>query len=115
MTEVNRAYSSGDEECLRTIYKEQEQNSEPYSTDSVGTQLVLLIRKIAQAEERLEQIESEFATLQISDLNKLYVQVINAKTQGRDLLLEMAADAERNISSQRKVLAEFTATKLGKP
>lgn len=111
MSEVNQAYSSGDKIRLQTIFDEHIQNSKSNEARIIGAELINIIRKIAQVEERLEQIETESVTLQNSDLFKLYRRIEKAKTQGQDLLAEMANDVVRSIDANRQILAELKGTK----
>lgn len=104
MAEANRAYEDGDEERLEAILREWENSPESVKGEGVGTDLVRIIRKIAQVEERFRTIEIEITQLKESDLYKLKLKVEEAEKQGQDLLAEMAKQLDKQISDARKRL-----------
>ena len=107
MAEANRAYEEGDEERLRAILQEWE--SSPESVKGAGTiaDLVRVIRKISQVEERLRTIEIEITQLKESDLYKLKIKVEVVEKERHDLLSEMAGQIDKQIADARKRLAEI--------
>ena len=74
----------------------------------MGAELIRMIRKIAQVEERLRVIEAEIAELKVSDLYQLKTKVEEAESGGRDLLTDMASQIKRQIADARKRLAVMT-------
>ena len=98
MAEANRAYEEGNETKLQAILQEWESSPESVKGDSHGAELVRVIRKIAQIEERLRSIESEIAKMKESDLYQLKTITGEAKREKRDLLAEMALQIEKQIS-----------------
>jgi hypothetical protein len=66
-----------------------------------GAELVRVIRKIAQVEDRLKAIDAEIARLEESDLYHLKKQVDEAEKEGRDLLAEMAARVDQQVVEAR--------------
>ncbi len=108
MAEANRAYEEGDEARLRAILHEWESSPESVKGEGPGADLVRIIRKIAQAEERLKVIDSEMTELRASDLYRLKVKADEAQAEGRDLLAEMAAQVDQEIAVAEKRLAELT-------
>lgn len=107
MAEANRAYEEGDEERLRVILQEWESSPESVKGDGLGSELVRVIRKIAQVEERLRAIEIEVAQLRESNLYKLITKVEEARKEKRDLLAEMATQLDKQIADARKRLDEI--------
>jgi CO dehydrogenase/acetyl-CoA synthase beta subunit len=73
-----------------------------------GAELVRVIRKIAQVEDRLKVIDAEVARLEESDLYHLKIQVDQAEKEGRDLLAEMAARVDRQVAQARGRLRSMT-------
>ncbi len=73
--------------------------------EGVGPELIRVIRKIAQIQRRLVTIEAEMQQLRTSDLYQLWSKTDEAQNQGRDLLSEMASQAEQEIAAARKRLA----------
>ena len=111
MAEANRAYEEGDEARLQRILREWECSPESVKGDGPGADLVRVIRKIAQVEERLRTIETEIAQLEESDLYKLWVEFWGAEPvrsllEG-DLLEEMASRLDQQIAEARSRLADI--------
>jgi hypothetical protein len=73
-----------------------------------GAELVRIIRKIAQVEDRLQTIDAEISRLEESDLSKLKKQVDEAEKEGRDLLAEMAARVDQQVVEARRRLRSTT-------
>ena len=102
MAEANRAYASGDAETLRRILDEYHDEAEPLT--GIGGELVRIIRQISQANLRLSMIEQELLTLRASELAVLKMQVDEAKSQGTDLLEDLAESIRDKIE---RVQIEF--------
>lgn len=105
MAEANQAYEGGDEIRLREILREWESSPDAIKGDDVAAELVRVIRKIAQVQERLRTIESTIDELQSSDLYRLKNEVESAEAEERDLLAEMALRLDKQIADARKRLA----------
>lgn len=105
MAEANLAYENGDEAKLRSILADWETSPDTVEGEGVGAELVRVIRKIAQIQKRLSEIESEFQQLNTSDLLQLRAKADEAEEQGRDLLKEMASQVERKIDAAKDRLA----------
>jgi hypothetical protein len=99
MTEVNKAYEDENEEKLNAILREWKNRPEAIEGDDVASNLIRIIRKISQVEERLLQINNEITFIEKSDLFKLNVQVINANRNNRNLLNEIALELDKEIES----------------
>lgn len=108
MTKANEAYQEGDSEKLRAILAEWEDSPESVKGKGPGAELVRLIRKIAQVEDRLRTIELEMAKLKQSDLFELKSKVEKFEIQGRDLLSEMSVKVEEEISKAKERLFIIT-------
>jgi hypothetical protein len=108
MAEANRAYEEGNEARLQAILREWESSPESVKGEGAGADLVRIIRKIAQVEERLSTIEAEMTHLRASDLYQLKVKVHEAEGESRDLLAEMAAQVDQDIAAARKRLAKLS-------
>jgi len=101
MTEANRAYEQGDEARLEAILRDWETSPESVKGEGPGAELVRVIRKIAQVEDRLKAIDAEMARLEETDLYQLKTQVDQAEEEGRDLLAEMAAGVDQQVAAAR--------------
>lgn len=97
MTEANRAYEEGDVARLEAILRDWESSPESVKGEGPGAELVRVIRKIAQVENRMKAIDTEIARLEESDLYHLKTQVGRAEEEKRDLLAEMAARVDQQV------------------
>jgi hypothetical protein len=70
----------------------------------VGADLVRIIRKITQIKRRLSEIEREIEQLVGSEIGRLKTKAEEYERQGRDLLLEMAGQVDRQIVAARQKL-----------
>lgn len=105
MAEANQAYEEGNEVRLREILREWESSPDAIKGDGVAAELIRVIRKIAQVQERLRTIEATIDELQSSDLYQLKGEVEDAEAEDRDLLAEMASRLDRQIADAGKRLA----------
>ena len=112
MAEANGAYEKGDETRLHAILQEWESSPEAVKGDGLGVELVRVIRKVEQVEERLRVIADEIAQLKASDLYQLKVKIEVAEGAGRNLLAEMAQGVEEQIAVARKRLAKIIGKRV---
>jgi CII-binding regulator of phage lambda lysogenization HflD len=90
---------------LEAILRDWESSPESVKGEGPGAELVRVIRKIAQVEDRLKAIDAEIARLEESDLYHLKNQVDQAGEEKRDLLAEMAAGVDQQVAAARERLA----------
>ncbi len=105
MTDVNAAYAANDAARLQAILAAWQDSPESVSGDGLGADLIRMIRKIAQVEDRLTAIDDEIEALKSSDLYDLCAEVQAAATQGRDLVVEMATLVDSQIVAIREQFA----------
>jgi hypothetical protein len=104
MIEVNRAYESGAEARLQELL-EAGASIQDFAGDSVmSAEMILLVRKIAAAKERLLAIESDIAEIMASETYKLKLRVENAEALGVDLFADLLAQVDRQIRKARNRL-----------
>ncbi len=108
MAEANQAYEEGNEIRLGEILHEWESSPDAIKGEGVAAELIRVIRKIAQVQERLRTIQATIDELQSSDLYRLKGEVESAEAEERDLLAEMASRLDRQIADTRKRLAGLT-------
>jgi len=108
MTAANRAYEEGDEARLRAILEEYESSPDSVRGEGAGAELVRVIRKIAQVERRLVEIDKEVLILEQCDHFKLKAKTDEAAARGRDLLQELAATLDSQIAIARERLQSFS-------
>ncbi len=99
MAEVNRTYEEGDEARLEAILHEWETSPDFIKGEGIGADLVRVIRKIAQIQERLRVIDAE--------ISQLRAKVEEAENEGRDLLEEMASRLDEQITFSKQSLKEM--------
>jgi len=102
MADVNQAYQDGDEERLQQILHQWECSPESVEGEGVGAELIRVIRKITQVTERLEEVKKHIETIKNSDLFILKTRVYLAREYGRDILAEMAAEVEEQITEAKE-------------
>jgi hypothetical protein len=105
MAEVNLAYENGDEAKLRSILADWESSPDTVEGEGVGAELIRVIRKIAQIQKRLTDIDAEIQQLTASDLFQLKTKSDDAEKQGRDLLTEMASQVKQQIEAAKERFA----------
>jgi hypothetical protein len=105
MAEANHAYSVGNEAELRALLTDAEASPDAVVGDGVGAELVRVIRKIAQVEDRLERIGTEIEDMQKTDLWGLRLKAESIEKEGRDLFAEMAAGVDIRIAATLERLA----------
>ena len=110
MIEVNLAYEKGDTERLRSILHQWENSPDSVEGEGTGAELIRIIRKIAQVEERLSAIDIAIAGLESSDLWLLREKVEDAEKEGRDMLAEMAISIESQIVEAKNRLEDLNKT-----
>jgi len=107
MKQVNQAYEHGDERLLVSILREWQASPEAVKGEGAGAELVRIIRKIAQVQTRLDMIQAELSTLSQTELFQLYSKA-GATTNGEgDVLHQMTARIEVQISEARHRLNEL--------
>jgi len=104
MTAANRAYEEGDEARLRAILEEYESSPDSVKGEGAGAELVRVIRKIAQVERRLAEIQVETDQIRASDLFELKKKVDDGAKQGRDVLDDMASAIQAQIAERHTEL-----------
>jgi hypothetical protein len=104
MAQLNEAYAEGDEERIRQILRDWRASPENVEGDGLGAELVRVIRKIAQVQARLRAIATEMDQLRAGELSQLKFKIEEARSQGLDLLAELAAQLDHRIGEARERL-----------
>ncbi len=105
MTEANQAYEDGNIDRLREILRSRESSNE--AVEGIGSDLIRIIRKIAQCRERLQAIQAEIAEIEQTELYQLQVEVNSAKAKGENLLADMAQDIDEQINHAQHELEKI--------
>jgi hypothetical protein len=108
MAQANRAYEEGDEARLKTILEEYESSPDTVVGEGIGAELVRVIRKIAQARRRLSDIGEELKLIMQLELAELKNRVEEGRSQGHDILAEMAKAVRLRIDKARSELTKLS-------
>lgn len=107
MSEINAAYSEGDEERLASLLEQWHSSPEAVQGDSIEARLERTLRLIARAKERLRAIRMEVDHLKTTFAYRLREQMREAEKTGKDLLAEMAEKIEKQISRKQSLLDDL--------
>jgi predicted nucleic acid-binding Zn-ribbon protein len=110
MTAVNAAYAA------RSLVELQALTEKPDRSPSVETgtdeqRLAALRDRLQQIQRRLQEAEQEIRELTNSPTMQMKLDIKFAQRQGRDLLAEMAADVEKDLTRKRVEL-DFLVAQL---
>jgi TPR repeat protein/ribosomal protein S14 len=101
MAEAYAAYPRSDADVLMRILDEYESVPGSAQLTSIALDLVRGNLQITQVKSRRSQIEMEVAIVSNSDIAKLSAKADAAKTEGRELLAELAQDLSSRIEFLR--------------
>ncbi|HEX2952230.1 MAG TPA: molecular chaperone DnaJ [Armatimonadota bacterium] len=104
MSQANEAYQHGDEARLEAILLEWEHSPDAVQGEGPAMELIRVIRKIAQIQERHEILTQEADKLQQSELFELKKMVDVAEKHGKDVLASIAEQLDATIAQERKRL-----------
>jgi predicted nucleic acid-binding Zn-ribbon protein len=102
MAEANHAYEAGDAEALQRILDEYQDGADAVEGESIGAELIRIIRQISQAKDRVVAIERELDELRRSEIALLKKQAEESEQAGRDLLTELATAVREQIERSKK-------------
>ncbi len=105
MAIANLAYQEGDRIRLQNILKEWRLGPETAKGVDIGTELIRLIRQIAQTRQNIRELNKRIDELRHSDIYRFRQRVDDALLDGIDLLAEMAATVDLDLAKARKRLA----------
>jgi hypothetical protein len=101
MVEVNRAYETGEEEKLALLLEAGADLEAIETGAAMSAERILLIRKIADAKQRLVALEGDAAEITSSELYRLKLRVDNADELGVDLFTDLIMQVDRQITKAR--------------
>jgi hypothetical protein len=108
MAEANGAYKSGDGRKLKAILLHWRASPESVVGDGPGVELVRVIRRLDQVWRRIRLLSRKLETLKRSELYRLKTLIEENECRGRDLLSQMAAILDEQISRARTHLRGLT-------
>lgn len=105
MSQLNAAYSAGDQARLDKLVEDFRDSPDLISGDSVGDNLVRAIRQIYQVKKRLLEIQAEKLEAEQTELFSLREKAQSELLEGRDMLAQMSARTKSHIlKSQRRLM-----------
>lgn len=112
MVEINRAYETGAEDRLQELLEAGEGLEKVEISGAMSAEMILLVRKIAEAKHRLAQIESDVEEIAASEIYKLKLRVENSEAMGIDLFADLVAQVDRQIKKARNRLEHLQGVML---
>lgn len=107
MAKLNDAYSAGDQGLLNKLVEEYRDSPDLIKGDSVGDEIVRVIRQIAQVKSRLKVLTDETRFVELSELYILREKVTAEMREGRNLLRQMAERTQTSISKAKRKLSNL--------
>ena len=107
MAKLNDAYSAGDQNLLNKLVEEYRDSPDLVKGDSVGDDLVRVIRQISQVKSRLKTLRDEKNITGFSELFVLQKKVNSEMIEGRSLLKQMAERTRTHIKKAKRRLTNL--------
>jgi uncharacterized coiled-coil protein SlyX len=98
MAEANRAYAERDHDRLLLILRRWERSPDSVPADDPDAERLRLQRRLAEVEERLALVESEFIELRNSAIARLRNKIEETRRKGWDLFAEMVMQVKADIA-----------------
>jgi hypothetical protein len=112
MVEINRAYETGAEDRLQELLEAGEGFESIEIGGPMSAEMILLVRRIAEAKRRLAGIESEIEEITTSEIYKIKLRVENAETIGVDLFADLIGQVDRQIKKANNRLEHLRGLTL---
>ena len=103
MKKINKAYSGGGLEALKTINQEYFEDIEINSSEFLKT-------KVLNLESTIAKIEKEYLQLKKSEWYILKRNIENVKNKGRDLFLELEKKLFEDIAAKETIINNYQKT-----
>jgi hypothetical protein len=104
MAKLNDAYADGDQSLLNKLVEEYRDSPELVRGDSIGDELIRVIRQVYQVKRRLRELREEKFEAELSELYVLREKVRNEQLAGRNLLKQMAERTKTHIKKAERRL-----------
>lgn len=105
MAKLNDAYADGDQKLLNKLVDEFRDSPDMIRGDSVGDNLVRVIRQIFQVTARLRELKNEKFTLELSEAYAMREKIREEQLLGRDYFKQMAERTKTFIlKSERRLM-----------
>ncbi|REJ79230.1 MAG: hypothetical protein DWQ47_00355 [Acidobacteria bacterium] len=107
MAKLNDAYSDGDQRLLNKLVEEYRDSPDLVKGDSIGDEIVRVIRQVHQVKRRLRELKEEKLELELSELFVLREKVRAEQLEGRNLLSQMAERTSTQIKKAKRRLGNL--------
>lgn len=107
MAQLNRAYSSGDQGLLDKLVEDMKNSPAAVLGNTIGDELVRVIRQIAQVKTRFSELEEERQRIETSEVYELRKRSEAEEAEGRDLLAQMGASTAVHIRKSKRRLTNL--------
>ncbi len=104
MIEVNHAYESGAEERLQEMLEAGTSLESAEIGGVSSAEMILLLRKITEARQRLAEIEADITDITASEIYTLKLRIENAEALEVDLFADLLSQVDRQIKKARNRL-----------
>ncbi len=104
MIEVNHAYESGAEERLQEMLEAGASLESAEIGGASSAEMILLLRKITEARQRLAEIEADITDITTSEIYTLKLRIENAEALEVDLFADLLSQVDRQIKKARNRL-----------
>ena len=109
MAKVNEAYRHQNEDTLKTVLTDWETSPESVPGTGIPSELVRVIRQIAQVRRRIDEIGLVVDALKAGDMYALYAQCRTQPTSAGNPMDELAARIDDQIADAKRRLANLKA------
>jgi hypothetical protein len=107
MSKLNEAYSAGDQKQLNELVEEYRDSPDLVAGDSIGDELIRVIRQISQIKNGLTKLKEERSLAELSELYVLREKVTAEMLEGRNLLKQMASRTRTHITKAERRLSNL--------
>lgn len=107
MARLNDAYADGNQNLLNKLVEEYRDSPDLVRGDSVGDQLVRVIRQISQVTARLHELKNEKFTAELSETYAMREKVRTEQLEGRNYFRQMSERTKTHIMKADRRLANL--------
>ncbi|HEY0051216.1 MAG TPA: J domain-containing protein [Pyrinomonadaceae bacterium] len=104
MARLNDAYAEGDQNLLNKLVEEYRDSPDLVRGNSVGDELVRVIRQISQVAVRLRELKSEKLKAELSEAYAMREKVRAEQSEGRNYFRQMSERTKTHIMKARRRL-----------
>ena len=114
MAQINAAYRLGDIAAINRIVEQYNEILSAPTGDSIGAQLVRIIRLIAKTRARIAELQTSMVELRASEWHTLMLDVAEDEATGLDPLAQLAKKLRTEINAEETRLSSLV-TEVSQP